>query len=199
MALITCSECSKKYSDRAEACPDCGCPTKLQGVSPNSARSYQKAQAQKPSNGGTSLVVAAAGALIALLAVLIPGSNDSYDYYNNEWNKTSRRNKGEQIAMIGILSIGILTTISGVFSFVQINRPLEDSLASRDSDFEGTYRSFIEEQVLKRYPAASPQESTIDGEYLTVRNQFGQTIGIMKMPSRLLDKKDQKKHEETQV
>jgi len=27
MALIKCKECEKKYSDKAEACPECGCPT----------------------------------------------------------------------------------------------------------------------------------------------------------------------------
>ena len=28
MALIRCRECEKQYSDKAEACPQCGCPTK---------------------------------------------------------------------------------------------------------------------------------------------------------------------------
>ncbi len=27
MALINCPECGKQFSDRAPACPDCGCPT----------------------------------------------------------------------------------------------------------------------------------------------------------------------------
>lgn len=27
MALITCVECGKEFSDKAEACPHCGCPT----------------------------------------------------------------------------------------------------------------------------------------------------------------------------
>ena len=27
MALITCPECGKEYSDKANACPNCGCPT----------------------------------------------------------------------------------------------------------------------------------------------------------------------------
>ena len=29
MALITCIECGKKFSDKAEACPECGCPTSV--------------------------------------------------------------------------------------------------------------------------------------------------------------------------
>ncbi len=27
MALITCIECGKQFSDKASACPECGCPT----------------------------------------------------------------------------------------------------------------------------------------------------------------------------
>ena len=27
MALIKCSECGKEFSDKAPACPNCGCPT----------------------------------------------------------------------------------------------------------------------------------------------------------------------------
>jgi len=27
MALIKCTECVKEFSDKAEACPNCGCPT----------------------------------------------------------------------------------------------------------------------------------------------------------------------------
>lgn len=27
MALIKCTECKREYSDKAEACPNCGCPT----------------------------------------------------------------------------------------------------------------------------------------------------------------------------
>ena len=30
MALINCKECEKQISDKAEACPDCGCPFKEQ-------------------------------------------------------------------------------------------------------------------------------------------------------------------------
>ena len=27
MALIKCPECGKEFSDKAQACPNCGCPT----------------------------------------------------------------------------------------------------------------------------------------------------------------------------
>lgn len=29
MALIICPECKKEFSDKAPACPNCGCPTKV--------------------------------------------------------------------------------------------------------------------------------------------------------------------------
>lgn len=29
MALIICTECGKQFSDRADACPNCGCPTDI--------------------------------------------------------------------------------------------------------------------------------------------------------------------------
>lgn len=29
MALIKCTECGKEFSDRAVACPNCGCPTDI--------------------------------------------------------------------------------------------------------------------------------------------------------------------------
>ena len=27
MAIIKCVECGKEFSDKASACPECGCPT----------------------------------------------------------------------------------------------------------------------------------------------------------------------------
>lgn len=30
MALIKCAECGKEFSDRADACPNCGCPIEYQ-------------------------------------------------------------------------------------------------------------------------------------------------------------------------
>lgn len=32
MALIICTECRKEYSDRARACPNCGCPTETLAI-----------------------------------------------------------------------------------------------------------------------------------------------------------------------
>ncbi|MDF5276966.1 zinc ribbon domain-containing protein [Vibrio parahaemolyticus] len=40
MALITCTECGKEYSDKASACINCGCPTEV-NVSPPQQESKQ--------------------------------------------------------------------------------------------------------------------------------------------------------------
>lgn len=40
MALITCTECGKEYSDKASACINCGCPTEV-NVSPPQQESEQ--------------------------------------------------------------------------------------------------------------------------------------------------------------
>lgn len=35
MALIKCTECGKEFSDKAQACPNCGCPTDQMGANTN--------------------------------------------------------------------------------------------------------------------------------------------------------------------
>ena len=192
MALITCSECSKQYSDRAPACPECGCPTTLQGVTPDptphqqreqrqmlSAQAGASSHTQRSSSTGISLAVAAAGALIALSAGLIQGSALDFQY-NGGWHRTSKKTQGEQVVFYGIISIGVLTALGGLLSAAG-----ESNDPSRP--IKKTFNSFIQEVKLTNYPEASLEKSTIDGEYLTVRNQFNQTIGVVRVPSRYLE------------
>lgn len=40
MALMICSECGKEYSDKAVACPNCGCPTPHTGSHPQGGATY---------------------------------------------------------------------------------------------------------------------------------------------------------------
>lgn len=49
MALINCSECGKEYSDKAPACPNCGCPTQPGGMTPVTAP--QEKEAPKTTKG----------------------------------------------------------------------------------------------------------------------------------------------------
>ena len=44
MALIKCTECGKEFSDKASACPNCGCPTK--DVLSELARSQETLEAE---------------------------------------------------------------------------------------------------------------------------------------------------------
>ena len=41
MALIKCPECGKEFSDKASACPNCGCPTSEINTSSNSNNSSE--------------------------------------------------------------------------------------------------------------------------------------------------------------
>lgn len=45
MALIKCTECGKEFSDKASACPNCGCPTK--DVLSELARSQEQPEAEQ--------------------------------------------------------------------------------------------------------------------------------------------------------
>lgn len=42
MALITCTECGKKFSDKAACCPECGCPTEVVRKETNSKEMVAK-------------------------------------------------------------------------------------------------------------------------------------------------------------
>lgn len=48
MALIICSECGKQFSDKATACPQCGCPTELAKTQPNQAPASQSRSTPNP-------------------------------------------------------------------------------------------------------------------------------------------------------
>lgn len=42
MALIICTECGKKFSDKAACCPECGCPTEVVMKESNSKEIAEK-------------------------------------------------------------------------------------------------------------------------------------------------------------
>lgn len=48
MALIICSECGKQFSDKATACPQCGCPTELARPQPNQGPASQSRSTPNP-------------------------------------------------------------------------------------------------------------------------------------------------------
>lgn len=83
MALINCSECGKEYSDKAPACPNCGCPTTPGGMTPVSTPPETKdAKPEKPKkkkNGclvgclGTFGVFVVLGIIVAILGQIMEG------------------------------------------------------------------------------------------------------------------------------
>ena len=58
MALIKCTECGKEFSDRAAACPNCGCPTDIILEDIEKEKSIQQKRKQRLHNKtGSKLVV----------------------------------------------------------------------------------------------------------------------------------------------
>lgn len=86
MALLICTECGKKFSDKEEMCPSCGCLTA------NMAAEEKELEQQAVQNKNRKLVgIGIAAAIVVVLAIaiyLISRSNTS-DYYNGiKWNTT---------------------------------------------------------------------------------------------------------------
>ena len=128
MALITCSECGKSYSDKAEACPSCGCPTSLQtqvssltreettstqdtATSLSTKNTVSSANNDKLKIGG--IIAIGVGAVIALSSGLITGSEKESYRVGNTWQTDISRSDGEQLAANGFLALGILGAAGG--------------------------------------------------------------------------------------
>lgn len=80
MALIKCSECGKEISDKAVACPNCGCPISEMNATPiDSSRPVENPVgniSQKPALKKSKLlpfIIAGGVIVIALIAILISG------------------------------------------------------------------------------------------------------------------------------
>lgn len=73
MALINCPECDKKVSDRAQSCPDCGCPIAEGNREPikivhEQDSSFEKGFGENIGSGFAQLVI-----VFIVLAVLVKG------------------------------------------------------------------------------------------------------------------------------
>ncbi len=55
MALIKCTECGKTFSDKAPACPDCGCPTEIVLNASNSTEAKEKVKIASKNASATML------------------------------------------------------------------------------------------------------------------------------------------------
>ena len=137
MALITCSECGKTYSDKADACPSCGCPTSLQSHSDkqspqensieintsnysdlvNEKRKSDSYINDKLKIGG--IIAVAAGAMIVLSSGLITGSEEESYRFGNTWQTDISRTDGEQFAANGFIAVGVVSILGGAFSLAR--------------------------------------------------------------------------------
>jgi hypothetical protein len=72
MALKKCSECGHEISDRAVACPQCGCPTGVGAQSPQNGRSPRDASGENGSDAWRLLRLGILlGLQIALLLIML--------------------------------------------------------------------------------------------------------------------------------
>ncbi len=104
MALIKCTECGKQFSDKAPACPVCGCPTKLM-TNTNASKIICKL---KGVNGQIDLyrnrlVIKRKGALAKM----------SYGFFKGEKEIFLNQISGIQLKKAGLLNGYIQFTISG--------------------------------------------------------------------------------------
>jgi len=82
MALTQCSECNRQISDKAAACPQCGCPlSKTEKAitlyecqsSSNNLSLRPETSASKTSSGSDSDTVTLSGCLLGICVILVIG------------------------------------------------------------------------------------------------------------------------------
>ena len=204
MALITCSECGKFYSDKADACPSCGCPTSLQTQA--SSQTPEKSSTPKihsapsslaPTNdahssntnskpGITGIIAVIAGSIIALSTGLITGSEE-YNYWDGNRMQTDiSRTDGEKLAANGILAVGILTSLIGTALLIPtILRSIQHLIPSSDSihtlEKEEIFNSLIprylnSEMNTKGVP--NLEKSELVNNQLIVKGTLGETLCV---------------------
>lgn len=72
MALIKCSECGKKFSDNAAACPHCGCPISAQKPTPQKIKIPMDKSSKPIAIISISIIVAI---VIGLIVIIIVNAN----------------------------------------------------------------------------------------------------------------------------
>lgn len=71
MALIICPECGKEFSDRAAACPNCGCPVEKENDTGNTPEPQKVEIAKVSVNKSTKkLIIIVVSVLVAIAAII---------------------------------------------------------------------------------------------------------------------------------
>ena len=187
MALITCSECGKSYSDKANACPACGCPTHLQAgnLPKNQAEDdLTKTTAKKPTIIDSPLkgfLLFAAGAMIALSSGLITGSDTNARYSGGYWSTYRYRTDSESFTANGILAIGFLISICGIPAILRPLVPSRKSLndIEKEEIFNLVVPQYLNEtNTIKGSP--SLKNSELDQDQIIIRNASNEMLCIFK-------------------
>ena len=204
MALITCSECSNVYSDKADACPSCGCPTSLQpqarekapGETKNKANASNtltslnaKKAASSASNDKLKLggiIAIGVGALVALSSGLITGTNETILKFSAVDKKQITRTKSEELAANGFLAFGIFSIIGGAASIMtgagKIKKDFWIGTAQQASSWEKhkLYYDLIhlayKDSSIPTDPRASFESSELTNEELIINSAKGERI-----------------------
>lgn len=107
MSLINCSECGKEISDKADKCPNCGCPiTKKIEVVQEVQTNFSKTENKKTKYGTAKLVI---GIVSMFLFIIIAFQSCSVGLSN------AISGSDESSGSFGII-VGILITIAGIIS-----------------------------------------------------------------------------------
>lgn len=81
MALITCIECGKEFSDRASACPNCGCPTsEILNTAPDEEKSeiYEEPVTHEVDTSSTTMAGKIMNAVQDTVSTAIENSKNAY-------------------------------------------------------------------------------------------------------------------------
>ena len=191
MSLITCSECGKSFSDKADACPACGCPTHLQAsnLPKNQAEDdLTKTTAKKPTIIDSPLkgfLIFAAGAIIALSSGLITGSGTNTRYnggiWGNYWSSYRYRTESELFTANGILAIGFLISICGIPAMLRPLVPSRKSLndIEKEEIFNLVVPQYLNEtNTIKGSP--NLKNSELDQDQIIIRNASNEMLCIFK-------------------
>lgn len=105
MALVTCTECGKQFSDKAPACPECGCPISEMEFAESQATTEESSQGSAPIDlikSGVSSLLAPGPEIQKVSVVQIDKTNRKFRI------KGSVDKNGKKTSLIGGTAKGIL-------------------------------------------------------------------------------------------
>lgn len=131
MALINCSECEKKISDKAASCPHCGAPLRDEEVHYTNYQAKNNAANEETFADrffALMKILFKCGVLFFIVLYVVPfffsGSNDGINHVGNNSNSTNNRP---------------VTTSMDLFSAQEVTDAYEKNTVSADQQFKGKW------------------------------------------------------------